>query len=84
MTNAMADAQPVSVAANVAAPTAATKSQTPAIAAMNQVWGPWGETEILILRGSGDPETLWKDMAAQAVGVTGELQADAGGFLGQS
>ncbi len=36
-TNAMADAQPVSVAANVAAPTAATKSQTPAIAAIASV-----------------------------------------------
>lgn len=38
----------------------------PPIPAMDQVWGPWGETETLILRGQGgDPVALWKDMAAK-------------------
>jgi arabinogalactan oligomer/maltooligosaccharide transport system substrate-binding protein len=36
---------------------------TPPIPAMSQVWGPWGETEVLIQRGKGDPVKLWKDMA---------------------
>ncbi len=28
-------------------------------------WGPIGKTQVAILRGQGDPETLWKEMAAQ-------------------
>jgi arabinogalactan oligomer/maltooligosaccharide transport system substrate-binding protein len=36
----------------------------PNIPAMDQVWGPWGETEMLILRGQGgDPVQLWSAMA---------------------
>ena len=35
----------------------------PNIPEMDQVWGPWGETEMLILRGQGDPATLWREMA---------------------
>jgi hypothetical protein len=29
---------------------------------MDQVWGPWGETQVAILNG-GDPTKLWKAMA---------------------
>lgn len=36
---------------------------TPGIGAMDQLWGPWGETEMLILRGrGGDPAKLWTQM----------------------
>lgn len=41
----------------------ATGVQTPAIPAMNQVWGPWGQTEVQIQRGKGDPVELWTAMA---------------------
>ena len=42
----------------------ATAVQIPPIPAMDQVWGPWGETEVLIQRGQGgDPVELWKAMA---------------------
>lgn len=42
----------------------ATAVQIPPIPAMDQVWGPWGETEVLIQRGQGgDPVKLWKAMA---------------------
>jgi arabinogalactan oligomer/maltooligosaccharide transport system substrate-binding protein len=34
---------------------------TPGIPAMDQVWGPWGETEVAILNG-GDPKVLWTAM----------------------
>jgi arabinogalactan oligomer/maltooligosaccharide transport system substrate-binding protein len=37
--------------------------QTPPIPAMDKVWGPWGETEVLIQRGDGNPVKLWKAMA---------------------
>jgi len=38
--------------------------RTPEISAMDQVWGPWGETEMQILRGQvSDPAQAWKDMA---------------------
>ena len=41
-----------------------TAVQIPPIPAMDQVWGPWGETEVLIQRGQGgDPVELWKAMA---------------------
>ena len=41
----------------------ATAVVTPAIPAMDQVWGPWGETEVAILNGQGDPVALWTAMA---------------------
>ena len=42
----------------------ATAVQIPPIPAMDQVWGPWGETQVLIQRGQGgDPAELWKAMA---------------------
>jgi arabinogalactan oligomer/maltooligosaccharide transport system substrate-binding protein len=34
----------------------------PAIPAMDQVWGPWGETQMAIVRGQGDPAELWAAM----------------------
>jgi len=38
-----------------------TATIIPELPAMNQVWGPWGETEVAILNG-GDPTALWKAM----------------------
>ena len=38
----------------------------PGIPAMNQVWGPWGETQMAILRGqAADPVQAWLDMGAR-------------------
>lgn len=43
-----------------------TGTPIPPIPEMDQVWGPWGETEVLIQRGQGgDPVQLWTDMAAK-------------------
>jgi arabinogalactan oligomer/maltooligosaccharide transport system substrate-binding protein len=42
----------------------ATAVPIPPIPAMDQVWGPWGETQVLLQRGQGgDPAKLWKAMA---------------------
>jgi hypothetical protein len=33
---------------------------------MNQVWGPWGETQMAILRGqAADPVKAWIDMGVK-------------------
>jgi len=38
----------------------------PGISAMNSVWGPWGETEMAILRGqAADPVQAWIDMGVK-------------------
>ncbi|MDH4389546.1 MAG: extracellular solute-binding protein [Fimbriimonas sp.] len=38
----------------------------PGISAMNQVWGPWGETQMAILRGqAADPVKAWIDMGVK-------------------
>ena len=34
----------------------------PAIPAMNSVWSFWGSTEVAIIKGDGDPATLWQKM----------------------
>jgi arabinogalactan oligomer/maltooligosaccharide transport system substrate-binding protein len=44
----------------------ATAVSIPGISAMNQVWGPWGETEMAILRGqAADPVQAWIDMGVK-------------------
>ncbi|WP_088288162.1 extracellular solute-binding protein [Kineosporia sp. A_224] len=43
----------------------ATAVLSPSIPAMDQVWGPWGLTQVAILNGQGDPVALWKAMAAK-------------------
>lgn len=44
----------------------ATAVPIPALPAMNQVWGPWGETQMAILRGQApDPVQAWIDMGVR-------------------
>ena len=44
----------------------ATAVPVPGISAMNSVWGPWGETEMAILRGqAADPVQAWIDMGVK-------------------
>ena len=41
----------------------ASAVSVPGIPAMGQVWGPWRETEMAILRGqAADPVKAWTDM----------------------
>jgi arabinogalactan oligomer/maltooligosaccharide transport system substrate-binding protein len=44
----------------------ATAVSVPGLSGMSQVWGPWGETQMAILRGqAADPVKAWTDMGAK-------------------
>ena len=44
----------------------ATAIPIPSVPGMDQVWGPWGETQMAILRGqAADPVQAWVDMGAK-------------------
>lgn len=46
----------------------ATAVPMPAIPAMGAVWEDWGKTEMALIRGEGDPTTLWTAMAEKIRG----------------
>ena len=43
----------------------------PSIPQMGSVWEFWGVTELAIIKGEGDPATLWQKMSSDIANAIG-------------